>query len=975
MDIQTRFWSLTALDRVSSAVSPSLALETVLESGLAALIKTFGFETGGVVMRNPNDLKLHLACQMGVLPSATARWLTDEVGGGRLMCDPQLLAWPNHAHQQLSPEGTYGLPTDLVESGQSLACAPLQVEDETLGVVALASARARELSPVELATFGQASDRLALAVRNALRYRLACNGSGDHVPQFSSALKSTDDRDHLRVSLLYQVARELGGQLDTDQLLGQILALAPRLGAEFAYIIVEERDGTLHFKSTAPGREEFVGAIGRRLARRMLQNGVEGWVLEHRHPLLIVDTLADARWYKAPYLLEIDRSALCVPLPMGRAGARGAWTLTSSQPGAFRADDVPLAESVAAQVAVALENTLLFRAESERSAQLSLINEVSQAAASILNLDLMLNTVAEAIHRRFGYLRVSIFLVDAKAGVATVRGRADTYPDGLQIGHQQRLGEGLVGRAAQESQTMLANDVASFPNYLRLGHSPKGGGRSDQQAWPIRPEKARAELAVPIRLGSKTVGVLDLQSEEIDAFNPNDVATMETLADQLSIAIENVRLYDEIRHRVNELTTLNEIIRAITSTLDLQEALTIITDHITRLLGVAATSVVLYDKTEGDLWFAAASGEGSDYVRGKRLAMGQGVAGWVVQHGEPTLVPDVSKDPRWFSDFDKENDFTTCSILCVPLQAKGQTIGAFEAMNKENGPFDQEDLRLMKSLAAPAATAIENARLYEELRQGMRRLEETQAQLIQSAKLAAVGELAAGVAHEINNPLTSIIGFTRLLLEDLPPDHQMYADLETIDREAARARQIVRGLLDFARAGDPVLAPVDLNALVEETVMLVYTRSVQAKVSLAKDLLPLPQVMLDANQIKQVLVNLLNNAVQAMPDDGQLTVATRLTECEIDDIHCPMAAVYVSDSGVGIPPENLERIFDPFFTTKEVGQGTGLGLSVSYSIIKKHNGKIEVESAPGVGSTFTILLPTDGVYQGTNEAETRIDGE
>jgi two-component system NtrC family sensor kinase len=264
-------------------------------------------------------------------------------------------------------------------------------------------------------------------------------------------------------------------------------------------------------------------------------------------------------------------------------------------------------------------------------------------------------------------------------------------------------------------------------------------------------------------------------------------------------------------------------------------------------------------------------------------------------------------------------------------------------------------------MAAPAATAIENAQLYDRLRQGMRKLEETQAQLVQSARLAAVGELAAGVAHEINNPLTSIIGFTRLLLEDLPPDDPIRTDLETIDREAARTRQIVRALLDFARTSEPVLVPTDLNALVEEAMMLVCTRSVLTKVTLEKNLSPLPPVMLDTNQIKQVLVNLLNNAIQAMPNGGRLTIATRLTEQEMNGIYHQMAAIYVNDSGVGIPPENLERIFDPFFTTKEVGQGTGLGLSVSYSIVEKHSGRIEVQSVPDEGSTFTLLLPVSDI--------------
>jgi two-component system NtrC family sensor kinase len=167
-------------------------------------------------------------------------------------------------------------------------------------------------------------------------------------------------------------------------------------------------------------------------------------------------------------------------------------------------------------------------------------------------------------------------------------------------------------------------------------------------------------------------------------------------------------------------------------------------------------------------------------------------------------------------------------------------------------------------------------------------------------------------------------------------------------------------LLDFARAGDPVLAPVDLNALVEEAVMLACTRSVLAKISLEKDLSPLPPMMLDTNQIKQVLVNLLNNAVQAMPNGGHLTVTTRLIERKVDEVYRQMAAVYVSDTGMGIVSENLGRVFDPFFTTKEVGQGTGLGLSVSYSIVEKHNGRIELESVPEEGSTFIVLLPISG---------------
>jgi len=262
---------------------------------------------------------------------------------------------------------------------------------------------------------------------------------------------------------------------------------------------------------------------------------------------------------------------------------------------------------------------------------------------------------------------------------------------------------------------------------------------------------------------------------------------------------------------------------------------------------------------------------------------------------------------------------------------------------------------------------------------------------VQSAKLAAVGELAAGVAHEINNPLTTIIGFTSLLRDTSVPatEEQRQEDLETIYEEARRAKDIVRSLLDFARADTPKRQPMDLNQLIEEAILLVYTKSVSQKIELRKSLAPLPEVYLDANQIKQIIVNLLNNAVQAMWDNEDspaiLTITTEqisqpLAASQANGIASntmhdtsstklvtsvnktktesrPLIICKIRDTGHGIKPEHLDKIFDPFFTTKEVGQGTGLGLSISYGIIEKHGGTIEVESKVGEGTTFTVTLP------------------
>jgi PAS domain S-box-containing protein len=209
---------------------------------------------------------------------------------------------------------------------------------------------------------------------------------------------------------------------------------------------------------------------------------------------------------------------------------------------------------------------------------------------------------------------------------------------------------------------------------------------------------------------------------------------------------ERKRVEAEIEQRRQESKVLNEISQAVTSTLDLRETLTLVTANATRLLGVSAASVALCDQDRGDLWFAAASGSGAEYMLGRRLTMGQGIAGWVAEHGQELMVPDVSRDPRFYDEFDRGSGFTTNSILCVPLRTKGQTIGVIEVMNKERIAFDHEDLRLLTLMAAPAATAIDNARLFNA--EVSRRYE---AETLREATAALASTL------DLNNVLDSIL--------------------------------------------------------------------------------------------------------------------------------------------------------------------------------------------------------------------------
>ena len=245
------------------------------------------------------------------------------------------------------------------------------------------------------------------------------------------------------------------------------------------------------------------------------------------------------------------------------------------------------------------------------------------------------------------------------------------------------------------------------------------------------------------------------------------------------------------------------------------------------------------------------------------------------------------------------------------------------------------------------------------LAQSHAELRETQQQLIQSEKMASVGQLAAGVAHEINNPLGTILLYSHMILEKLEQRDERREELDTIAKEAARCRDIVRGLLDFARQRKLQVENVNLNKILEEVVSLVEAQPSFQKVKVLTTLDPsLPPTGGDPVQLKEVFLNILSNAGEAMPGGGTITVNSRLLDGAARQIE-----VMIRDTGQGIPPENLDKIFMPFYTTKKIGQGTGLGLAIAYGIVKMHRGAIEVRSKVGEGTVFWVKLPASAPAQ------------
>ncbi len=287
------------------------------------------------------------------------------------------------------------------------------------------------------------------------------------------------------------------------------------------------------------------------------------------------------------------------------------------------------------------------------------------------------------------------------------------------------------------------------------------------------------------------------------------------------------------------------------------------------------------------------------------------------------------------------------NLAIIWLKQKGILTGFLMTINKEGAEFVEEDIRLLSVIANNFSVAMDNAQLYRNLHTQMQKLKDTQEQLVQAAKLAAIGELAANIAHEINNPLTSILGYAELMREEEDIESIM-RDLEIIESESLRARDIVRQLLEFSKKWPLKISKVDINRLLKEVIDLISLNLRDSEINIVDDFSHIPQISADASQLKQVFLNLINNAIQSMPNGGTLSIRT----AKIDN----SVMIEVSDTGTGIPDNVAQKIFEPFFTTKK-DRGTGLGLPISYRIIKKHGGKIEVKKRVDKGTTFRVILP------------------
>lgn len=442
-----------------------------------------------------------------------------------------------------------------------------------------------------------------------------------------------------------------------------------------------------------------------------------------------------------------------------------------------------------------------------------------------------------------------------------------------------------------------------------------------------------------------------------------ELSEMAHIADTFNRTLTELKeLTRELENLVSKLSTLSELTELVSRIPDIKEVLQIILQRTMAAVNAKIGSIMILDNETQVLRIAAAEGLDESVISDTTVSIGEGIAGKVLETGEPVLVEDMEKDSR----FQKINDpkYETSSFISMPLRAHLRILGVLNLSKKrDRGTFTESDMKFLTTLLGHIGFALENAKLLQEakesalrlqeaLEQQTQRLDQARQQIIRSDKLSALGQLIAGVAHELNNPLTTIIGRAEIMLGEVKSGKAL-RDLEQISRQAQRAAKIVQNLLSFARQTVPEKLLCDVNQILQRVLEMLEHDFRVSNIEIKTELDPdLPHTMVDANQIQQVFVNIVNNAYQAMKEQdlpGRLTVRTGRQDDRL--------TVEFTDTGPGIGAEQQEHIFEPFFTTKSESKGTGLGLSISYGIVKAHRGSIDVRSSVGEGTTFIIELP------------------
>jgi signal transduction histidine kinase len=688
------------------------------------------------------------------------------------------------------------------------------------------------------------------------------------------------------------------------------------------------------------------------------RGSVAGRAIESLRIVHVEDLAQDPEYEQTRVVQAGFRTALSVPMLRGGVPI-GTINVMRMAVAPFSPSQIALLQTFADQAVIAIENVRLFKELEASNRELTTALDTQTATSDILRVISRSQTDVQPVFDAI--LRSAVRLLGGHSGTLTrVEGdqivlAAMTSTDDagnaiLKTAFPQSLhAEGPHPRAIRDRAPFNVSDAYTDPRLREIAHAN------------ARVRGYRSQIVIPMIRQDWGIGTISVTRQAAGGFAVEEIALLQTFADQAVIAIENARLLTELQERtqeltrsVDQLTALGEIGRAVSSTLDLETVLSTIVARASELAGTNACTVYEYDDTTGEFhWRASANPDEAVEAVARRTTIPRGVGaqGRMAMTRAPVQIPDIAAEGAYHGPLrDVLLQTGTRAILAVPLLRDDQLVGGLTVNRKTPGEFTPEVVELLKTFAAQSALAIQNARLFREIADKSRQLE---------VASQHKSEFLANMSHELRTPLNAIIGFSEVLTDrmfgELNEKQEEY--LKDIHASGTHLLSLINDILDLSKieAGRMELELTDfhLPTALDSALTLIRERAGRRNVALHTNIdNRLGEIRADERKIRQVVLNLLSNAIKFTPEGGRIDVAAapRVGSVEIS----------VSDTGVGIAPEDQEAVFEEFRqvgTAEKKAEGTGLGLALCRRFVELHGGKVRVQSEVGRGSTFTFTIP------------------
>jgi two-component system, NtrC family, sensor kinase len=872
---------------------------------------------------------------------------------------------------------------------RSMLYAPLMSDGMSIGFIAVTRVQPGTFPDHHVQLLRTFADQAVIAIENARLF--------EEVQAKTRDLEESLQQQTATADVLKVISRSA---FDLPTVLQTLVESAARLCDADKATITRQRDGVFYRAESYGFTDEFMSFV-RSIPMIPDCGSASGRALLEGTVVHIPDVKADPDYtFNEAQRLGDFRAILAVP--MLREGVPvGVIVLNRSQVRPFTDKQIELATTFADQAAIAIENVRLFDEVQARTRELSEAltyqtgssNILSVIASSPTDVGPVLAAIVESACELCDASDALVFLKDGE----DLRFSAHHGSIPIDLPKWPINRNWVTGRAVVDRVPVHVRDLPSegddFPEGRELA----------------RHQGHRTVLSVPLLREGESIGAISLRRTEVHPFNDKQIALLQTFADQAVIAIGNVRLFQEVQSRTRDLTeslqqqtATAEVLKVISASPgELEPVFQAMLENAVRLCEAKFAQLFLYEEEENG--YRAVGGWNlppawSEFLGKNRFRADPMVPlGRVATTKQPVQVADVLADQAYIDRYPGMVAVAELggarTLLQVPMLKENELVGAFGIYRQEVRPFTDKQVALVQNFAAQAVIAIENARLLNELRQrtedltaSLDDLRTAQDRLIQTEKLASLGQLTAGIAHEIKNPLNFVNNFSGLsveLVDELAEGLKAVAlddnrraefgeltetlrgNLQKVVQHGERADAIVKNMLLHSRQGSGEHRRVEINALVEESLNLAYHGARAEKqgfeITLERSFDPAAgEVDLFPQEITRVLLNLISN--------GFYAATMRRAEANGGDYEPTLAAatknlgnsveIRIRDNGAGIPPEVKEKMFNPFFTTKPAGEGTGLGLSISHDIIvKQHNGSIDFDTQPGEFTEFRIVLP------------------